>query len=157
MRTIGLRLGDAVLLLERRDEQVIAYNALVVGVSMQPAAAGAQGEMSIEVAFVGPETPFGTAMMRFQGVIHSSHADWLEGRAGLAYEELPYLPPGICRYCRCTDQRPCSGGCGWLDEEHTLCSSHDCMQRFNAEHGEQPLVTIVAEAEFERALRTGRW
>lgn len=30
---------------------------------------------------------------------------------------------GVCRLCGCTDERACPGGCSWVDETHTLCSS----------------------------------
>jgi hypothetical protein len=33
------------------------------------------------------------------------------------------LKTGVCRYCGCTDDRACPGGCGWLDEMHTICSA----------------------------------
>lgn len=29
---------------------------------------------------------------------------------------------GVCRYCGCTDERACEGGCHWVDDEHTECS-----------------------------------
>lgn len=39
---------------------------------------------------------------------------------------------GICRYCRCTDAMACDEGCSWVDKEHTVCSSDDCVRRFLA-------------------------
>ena len=29
---------------------------------------------------------------------------------------------GFCRICGCTEESACSGGCEWVDHEHTLCS-----------------------------------
>lgn len=29
---------------------------------------------------------------------------------------------GQCRYCRCTDDHACPGGCSWIDPLHTVCS-----------------------------------
>lgn len=130
MRTIGLKPGDMTLVLERRGDQLLAHNALVIGSSMLPALAGAQGEMSIEAAFV-VETPFGIAMPKFEGIVHVSHMDWQEGRAGLAYEEIP-APSGVCRFCLCTEHRACPGGCQWLDADATICSAPACEARFRA-------------------------
>lgn len=30
---------------------------------------------------------------------------------------------GICRICGCTDSATCPGGCYWVNDAHTLCSS----------------------------------
>jgi hypothetical protein len=30
---------------------------------------------------------------------------------------------GVCRWCKCTEMRPCEGGCWWADRQQTLCSS----------------------------------
>jgi hypothetical protein len=32
------------------------------------------------------------------------------------------LTPGICRWCRCTDDTPCANGCHWVERTQTLCS-----------------------------------
>lgn len=37
--------------------------------------------------------------------------------------------PGVCRYCGCTDDRACNGGCSWLDETHTSCDAPLCQMR----------------------------
>jgi hypothetical protein len=29
---------------------------------------------------------------------------------------------GVCRWCRCTDDRPCANGCSWGNAAMTLCS-----------------------------------
>ena len=135
MTTIGIRPGDAVLVIERRGEQQLAYNALVAGFTMDDKLAGTHGEPAIEACFVATHAG---AMNRYGGmptlsvpkVVHVSHLDWLEGRAGLAYEELPSAIPGLCRYCRCTEERGCHGGCGWLDSEMTVCTNPECMSKF---------------------------
>ena len=31
--------------------------------------------------------------------------------------------PGRCRWCRCTYDEPCDGGCGWANREQTLCTA----------------------------------
>lgn len=47
-------------------------------------------------------------------------------------------PPGFCRVCKCTEVTPCAistevdgvielSTCGWLDEDHTLCSNERCI------------------------------
>ena len=35
---------------------------------------------------------------------------------------------GVCRYCGCTDDRACPGGCAWVDTAHTKCSA--CLERY---------------------------
>lgn len=30
---------------------------------------------------------------------------------------------GVCRYCLCTDEAACPGGCCWLDDDHSICSA----------------------------------
>jgi hypothetical protein len=30
--------------------------------------------------------------------------------------------PGVCRICRCTEDRACGTGCWWVDRACTLCS-----------------------------------
>lgn len=32
------------------------------------------------------------------------------------------LIPGVCRWCRCTYERPCENGCSWVERSQTLCS-----------------------------------
>lgn len=29
---------------------------------------------------------------------------------------------GRCADCGCTDEKPCEGGCSWVNDDHTLCS-----------------------------------
>ncbi len=35
--------------------------------------------------------------------------------------------PGTCRVCGCTDEMGCAEGCGWADEDRTLCDSVVCL------------------------------
>ena len=37
---------------------------------------------------------------------------------------------GVCMVCGCTDTRACAGGCTWLDDAHTICSSHPGFVEF---------------------------
>ena|ERR1051325_7828921 len=30
---------------------------------------------------------------------------------------------GTCRYCSCTDEEACDGGCSWADESRSICST----------------------------------
>lgn len=46
--------------------------------------------------------------------------------------------PGVCRYCQCTEDSPCSTPpcgepCNWLDAERTVCSGRDCVIRYSAD------------------------
>jgi hypothetical protein len=126
MRTRGIAPGDAVLVVEHRGEQQIVYNALVAAISMQEKLAGTHGEPAITVAFVLTRHAYSEALgggypvMTPHEVVHISHRDWIERRASLGYEELPAAVPGVCRYCRCTEQRACAGGCTWIDDDGVL-------------------------------------
>ena len=138
MRTMGIAPGDAVLVIEHRGEQQIVYNALVAGITMRESLRGPKGEMAIEATFVAA----GDDEVRMQGmqtrrpvvtvpnVVHISHSDWIDGRAELGYEELPGPPQGVCRYCHCTEQRACPGGCAWLDVHKTVCSAEACAEQY---------------------------
>lgn len=142
MRTMGITPGDAVLVIEHRGEQQIVYNALVGGISMEERLTGTRGEPAIEAEFVADQArervgPFPGVdptikpwhpTLSVAGVVHISHVDWIERRASLGYEELPGHVPGVCRYCKCTDRRPCPAGCGWLYPERTVCSA--CEAKF---------------------------
>jgi hypothetical protein len=135
MRTMGIRPGDAVLVIEHRGAQQIVYNGLVVSLSMRIALAGALGEPAIRASFVLPVSTVSTGRVAEEiDVVHISHRDWIEGRAGLAYEELPAPTPGVCRYCRCTERRVCllaSGvGCSWIYPEKTVCSKPECEEKY---------------------------
>jgi hypothetical protein len=130
--TLGIRPGDAVLVIEHRGEQQIVYHALCAGISMSGELRGTSGEPAIEAAFIG-EASITTwemkevhATLSVPGVVHISHRDWIERRASLGYEELPGPIAGMCRYCRCTERRACAGGCAWLDSARTVCSNPAC-------------------------------
>ena len=93
MRSMGISPGDAVFVIEHRGEQDIVYNGLVAGISMQEKLAGTHGEPAIEAAFVAQyHGSYGTKshpILTAVEVVHTSHRDWIERRAGLGYEELP--------------------------------------------------------------------
>ena len=136
MRTMGIGPGDAVLVLEHRGQTVVVYQGLVSGITMRASLRGTKGEMAIEAVFVAA----GEDEVRMNGmqvrrpvltvpnVVHLSHQDWIEGRAGLAYEEMP-VASGICQYCKCTEQRGCACGCSWLDVARTVCSAEACVDQ----------------------------
>ncbi len=57
-------------------------------------------------------------------------------------------PTGTCRVCSCTDAEGCAYGCGWVDEEHTLCSV--CYEQGPyATHSRQLYDALAALAAFE--------
>lgn len=133
VRTMGTMPGDWVLLLERREEQVLVYQSMATRLSMDEALAGPLGHMSIDAAFVHSVAERMPTMMVANDVVHHTHRDWMEGRSAFAYEELPSLPSGICRYCLCTEQRACEQGCSWVDRRQTVCSSEECVAQWRAE------------------------
>jgi hypothetical protein len=143
MRTIGIQPGRNVLLVERRGDEFPAYNALVSGISMDEQLAGTKGEPSIEVAFIVPDGEMHRVLV-VPEIVHVSHRDWIEGRVGLAYDELPYPPRGVCRFCLCTENRACAGGCAWLDIDATACSAPACKEKFWAENAEEALIEVKA-------------
>lgn len=36
---------------------------------------------------------------------------------------------GVCRYCKCTDDRACDPPCSWVDKEETVCSNPVCVAK----------------------------
>ncbi len=46
-----------------------------------------------------------------------------------------------CQFCGCTQNRACSGGCSWLDPNHTVCSAPACAEKWSA-----TLTALVLEA-----------
>lgn len=157
MRTMGIKPGDAVLVIERRGEQLLAYNALVAGFSMDERLAGKNGEPAIEASFVAVRARArsrdgGAPTVTLAGVVHISHRDFIEGRAGVGYEELPGPVQGMCRYCKCTDRRACPHGCSWLDTDRTVCSSPVCMEKFAEGHDALAAVALDRALAFRRVL-----
>ena len=51
---------------------------------------------------------------------------------------------GVCRYCGCTEDWACDGGCGWADQAETICSSDECLQRATKDGFLKPLALIAA-------------
>jgi hypothetical protein len=91
---MGIRPGDAVLVIEHRGEQQLGHNALVAATSMDDKLAGTHGEPAIKVAFLARSQyalESGLATLTVPNVVHVSHRDFVEGRAALGYEELPEL------------------------------------------------------------------
>lgn len=43
---------------------------------------------------------------------------------------------GVCRYCGCTEENACKGGCSWMNAEQTICSNPDCVDQFREETGQ---------------------
>ena len=80
-------------LIERRGEQQIQYDALVLAMSMQAQLRGVHGEMAIDAVCVNPlHTPAkGDSpeehLIYFTDVVHVSHRDWIERRTHIGYEE----------------------------------------------------------------------
>lgn len=71
---------------------------------------------------------------------------------------------GVCRFCGCTDAKPCQIGilvtprlsqvpwkCSWIDVDHTICSSPDCVLRAYRE-----LVTKIKIMEDFERLKAGQ-
>lgn len=87
MTTMGIKPGDAVLVIEHRGEQQLVYNALVLSFSMDESRKGARGEPAIQAVFVEPHAACRGAL-RALDAVHLSHRDFVERRA-LGYEELP--------------------------------------------------------------------
>jgi ParB/RepB/Spo0J family partition protein len=36
---------------------------------------------------------------------------------------------GTCSYCKCTDDKPCSPPCSWVNKEETICSNPACVAK----------------------------
>lgn len=59
------------------------------------------------------------------------------------------LHPGICRWCRCTYERPCANGCSWVERTQTLCS--ECVplnDALRSAAGRRALAQFVQEHDF---------
>jgi hypothetical protein len=91
MTTPGITRGCLVHLIERRGEQQIQHDALVLSMSMEQDLAGTHGEMAIDAVFVNalraPSSDWRDDLLHIRAVVHISHHDWIERRACIAYEE----------------------------------------------------------------------
>ncbi len=60
-----------------------------------------------------------------------SLAKWKKGKEPVKTKKAggksEKLESGICRVCGCTEENACKGGCHWVDEKKTLCSS--CFEK----------------------------
>jgi hypothetical protein len=59
------------------------------------------------------------------------------------------LIPGVCRWCRCTYQRPCANGCSWVERTQTLCS--ECVpldKALQTMAGRRELAYFLQEHDF---------
>lgn len=56
------------------------------------------------------------------------------------------LTPGVCRWCRCTYERPCANGCAWVDRAQTLCSECETIDTaIRTAKGRQALAEFVQD------------
>jgi ParB/RepB/Spo0J family partition protein len=63
--------------------------------------------------------------------------------------------PGTCRFCGCTDRKPCKAGCSWANEEETICDAEECLAKFRAELGESKASwqrTSISVVELKRRI-----
>jgi hypothetical protein len=97
----GLKRGGRVMLVERRGEAEVFYDALVVALSMDTLLAGDRGEMSIDAVLVNPfrtstqGEDWSEALICVRNIVHHSHRDWTEHRACFAYLEPGVPTPGV--------------------------------------------------------------
>jgi hypothetical protein len=91
MSTLGVTRGCLVHLIERRGEQNVQHDALVLAMLMEPELRGTKGEMAIDAVFVNvlrtPSEDWREDLMLIRDVVHVSHHDWIERRCCIAYEE----------------------------------------------------------------------
>lgn len=85
-----------------------------------------------------------------QAVAADEDDDYCEGYDALiALErdagEFDGYEPGVCRICGCTDAFGCIEGCAWVDEEHTLCSNPECLQKAYPDGVPEELRQLVGE------------
>jgi len=52
--------------------------------------------------------------------VYCSEIDWLAPEVPVEH------PEDSCRFCGCTDDHACPGGCSWVDPAHTICSACHC-------------------------------
>jgi hypothetical protein len=56
---------------------------------------------------------------------------------------------GVCRWCKCTHDRPCANVCSWADRNATLCS--ECVQldmAMRTTRGRRELAEFLQEHRF---------
>jgi hypothetical protein len=91
MSTLGVTRGCLVHLIERRGEQQVWHDALVLTMRMGPEMRGSKGEMAIDAVFVNalktPSEDWREDLMLIRDVVHLSHHDWEERRTCIAYVE----------------------------------------------------------------------
>lgn len=55
---------------------------------------------------------------------------------------------GRCRWCGCTHEDPCEGGCGWANRDQTLCTACVNLDRqVRSARGRRELAVLVQESE----------
>jgi len=53
---------------------------------------------------------------------------------------------GQCRWCGCTEDRPCTNGCSWADRAGTLCSECAPLDRaMRSARGRKALAVFVQD------------
>jgi hypothetical protein len=62
---------------------------------------------------------------------------------------VPNLP-GTCRWCRCTYEHACDGGCAWTNQrQQTLCTACEPLDRaMRTNAGRRELATFLQEQGF---------
>lgn len=78
------------------------------------------------------ETSVSTGFKASSGVTSAIFEEQLTGRRP-AVAGPP--EPGTCKFCGCDDENACEDGCAWVDKEQTVCSSDECVAKYNAERG----------------------
>ncbi len=59
------------------------------------------------------------------------------------------LVPGRCRWCGCTEYRPCTNGCSWVERTFTLCSECASIdEAMQTARGRRELVDFLQEHRF---------
>ncbi len=50
-----------------------------------------------------------------------------------------------CRFCGCTEEHACEGGCAWANPEKTVCTAPACLAHWTAEIRAGSLALSAAE------------
>ena len=61
---------------------------------------------------------------------------------------------GECKYCGCTEDNACEGGCSWINAEQTICSNPECVAEDEADKNERPIHHFVWEPETVQKLKS---